>query len=59
MNELKRKKGSAAAQNPCFFSLYFHSVVVAAWKNKTRGRDLIHAKIVQLNSGSNLSHSPY
>lgn len=58
-NEQGRKKGSAAVWSHLFLNFYFYSIVVAAWKNKIWGRNLILSKTVQLNGSNNLSHSQY
>lgn len=50
--------GSCCLEPP-LFNFYFSSILVAAWKSKIGGRDLMHAEIVQFNGGNNLSSSQY
>lgn len=55
----EEKRGLLLFGASSFLNFYFYSIVVAAWKNKIRGRNLILSKIVQLNGSNNLSHSQY
>jgi len=50
--------GSCCSEPP-LFNLYFSSILVAAWKSKIGGWDLMHTEIVQFNGGNNLSNTQY
>lgn len=41
------------------FNFFLTSVLVAAWKSKRGGRDMMPTEIVQFNGGNNLSNSQY